>query len=291
MLTGGSALLLRPRNLSSTGYHGVRRSEANSLCAVNDATILAYSTPNVNFMYSSLTEKQLEIVTACERQLGYHFQNKALLMEAITHASFADKRVNSYERLEFLGDSILGFTVCDYLFHRYPTWLEGDLTKVKSNVVSRQTCGEIGEEIGLQQFLVVGKGVGTMGKVPISLLANAFESIVGAIYLDGGIEASREFLLPIVEGRVDSAVAGHLSINYKSELQQYAQKRFGNPPNYQLIDDRGPDHEKSFRISASVNKKNYSAAWGSNKKEAEQRAAANALAELNGTPPPFLNEL
>ncbi len=228
-----------------------------------------------------------ELVETCEGLLGYHFQNKGLISEAITHSSFAEKRVNSYERLEFLGDSILGFAVCEYLFHRYPNWLEGDLTKVKSNVVSRQTCAKIGMDLGIDRILVVGKGVGTLGRVPSSLIANAFESIVGAIYLDGGIEAIREFLLPLIEQHVDEAVAGRLEINYKSELQQYSQKRFSVPPNYRVVDDRGPDHEKEFLIEAIVHRQTYSPAWGSNKKEAEQRAAANALAELDGNEPPI----
>lgn len=233
------------------------------------------------------TTTTAELVEACEEMLGYHFQNKSLIAEAITHSSFAEKRVNSYERLEFLGDSILGFTVCEYLFHRFPTWLEGDLTKVKSNVVSRTTCALIGLEMGIDRVLVVGKGVGTLGRVPASLVANAFESIVGAIYLDGGIETVRDFLMPLIETHVDEAVAGRLEINYKSELQQYSQKRFSVPPNYRVVDDRGPDHEKEFLISAIMHKQTFSPAWGSNKKEAEQRSAANALAEIDGREPPF----
>jgi len=235
----------------------------------------------------SKSDAQSELVKECEHLLGYHFQNKCLLYEAITHSSFAEKRVNSYERLEFLGDSILGFTVCEYLFHRYPNWLEGDLTKIKSNVVSRQTCARIGMEMGIDRVLVVGKGVGTLGKVPQSLIANAFESIVGAIYLDGGMESAREFLMPLIESHVDAAVAGQLEINYKSDLQQYSQRRFNIPPNYRLVQDRGPDHQKEFLISAQVNKRSFPPAWGRNKKEAEQRAAANALAEIAGEEPPF----
>jgi ribonuclease-3 len=233
------------------------------------------------------TDPHGALVEECEDILNYYFQNKNLLLEAITHASFTDNRVNSYERLEFLGDSILGFAVCDYLFHRFPNWLEGELTKVKSNVVSRQTCAKIGFAMGIDRILVVGKGVGSLGKVPSSLVANAFESIVGAIYLDGGIEAVRHFLLPLIEDHVAAAVAGRLDTNYKSELQQYSQKRFNVPPNYRVVDSRGPDHEKEFLVSAIVHKQTFEPAWGSNKKEAEQRAAANALAELDGQEPPY----
>ncbi|MCL4132837.1 UNVERIFIED_CONTAM: hypothetical protein GTU68_029216 [Idotea baltica] len=229
----------------------------------------------------------MDAVLACEKSLNYQFKDRTFLREAITHASVANTRQNSYERLEFLGDSILGFVVCEYLFHKYPNWLEGDLTQVKSNVVSRETCAQIGNDLDLQDCIVVGKGVGSEGQVPKSLLANAFESIVAAVYLDGGMEVAKSFLLPLVAPKVEAAVEGALEINYKADLQQYAQKRFGIPPAYELVDSKGPDHEKWFKISAKVNKKSFSAAWGKNKKQAEQRAAANALASIDGTDPPF----
>ena len=229
-------------------------------------------------------------IARCEERFGYRFQDPALLIEAITHSSIADNRLNSNERLEFLGDSILGFVVSEHLFHRFPDLLEGDLTKIKSYVVSRRVCGQIGKEMKFENLLVVGKGVGSPGQVPASLLANAFESIVGAIYLDGGLAAASEFLKPHVDRFVLEAVDGGLDINYKSELQQYAQKRFGLPPLYQLLSDAGPDHSKWFRIAAQVDKKAFQPAWGKNKKKAEQQAAANALAELAGKEPPFPDE-
>lgn len=214
--------------------------------------------------------------------MGYEFDDKLLLAESVTHASSSNTRLRSYERLEFLGDAILGFIVCEYLFDRFPGWLEGDLTKVKSVVVSRQTCTQLGEELDLVDVLVVGKGIGTSGTVPDSLLANAFESIVGAIYLDGGMDAAKTFLLPLIVEQVDLTIAGDSATNYKSNLQQYAQKRFGLPPNYHVLGNKGPDHDKSFLVCAQVGKRRFAPAWGKNKKEAEQRAAANALAEIHG---------
>ncbi len=234
-----------------------------------------------------LTDEQLDILARCESRLGFEFADKTWLYEALTHASVADSRLDSYERLEFLGDSILGFTVCEYLFQTYPNWLEGDLTKIKSNVVSRQTCCIMARELGLEEFLVVGKGVGKSGKVPMSLLANVFESIVAAIYLDGGMDRTKAFLLPLVKTHVVAAIEGGLEVNYKSELQQYSQKRFGLPPHYNLLDDRGPDHDKWFKIAAQIDKRAFPPAWGRNKKQAEQRAAANALATIEGTDLPF----
>ncbi len=235
-----------------------------------------------------LSKAEKSIVERCELRLGYRFNDPSLIIEAVTHSSFADSRLNSYERMEFLGDSVLGFVVCEYLFHEFPEYLEGDLTKIKSNVVSRRTCAKIGRAMKLQELLVVGKGVGSSsGQVPASLLANVFESIVGAIFLDGGVTAARNFLMPFVVRHVEEADGGGLDVNYKSQLQQYAQKRFGLPPFYQLLADWGPDHSKWFNVSAQVNKKTFCPAWGKNKKIAEQRAAANALAELAGEEPPF----
>lgn len=239
---------------------------------------------------SELTESQLQSVLACEQLLGYQFKDRRYLYEAITHASVADSRLRSYERMEFLGDSILGFVVCEFLFERYPDALEGELTQTKSNVVSRESCAKIGRDLNLESCLVVGKGVGTRGRVPKSLLANAFESIVAAIYLDGGMDAAKRFLLPLVAPKVDESVNGDLSTNFKAELQQYSQKRYGVPPAYDLLESRGPDHEKWFKISARVNKKSFSPSWGKNKKQAEQRAAANALAEIEGVELPFPEE-
>jgi len=234
-----------------------------------------------------LTDEQLDKITRCEKSLGYKFQDKQLLFEAITHASSSNTRLLSYERLEFLGDSILGFIVCEHLFERFTDWLEGDLTKVKSVVVSRFTCGIIGHQLQLADFLIVGKGLGSSGDVPNSLLANAFESIVGAMYLDGGMDRTKEFVLKVMAEHIEATVTGDASTNYKSELQQYAQKRFGLPPNYQLLGNKGPDHDKSFMISAQVGKRQFQPAWGKNKKEAEQKAAANALAEIDGVETPF----
>lgn len=227
------------------------------------------------------------MLAACEARLGYKFTDKTILFEALTHSSVADHRLNSYERMEFLGDSILGFTVCEYLFMKYPRWQEGELTKIKSNVVSRHSCATMGEELGLPDFLSVGKGIGLKGKVPKSLMANVFEATIAAIYLDGGIGVVQCFLFPFIENHVASAIAGGLEINYKSDLQQYAQKRYGVPPNYVVVGTTGPDHEKTFQVSAQVAKKTFAPAFGKNKKEAEQRAAANALAAIDGIAPPF----
>jgi ribonuclease-3 len=236
---------------------------------------------------SSLDRDLSNLLESCERRIGYCFRDKGLLRSALTHASGAEHRLASNERLEFLGDAILGAVVCEQLFRQYPEFLEGDLTKLKSIVVSRQTCARISEALGMQDFLILGKGMTTSPSVPSSLLADVFESLIAGIYLDGGDAASREFISRYICPEIDLAAGGELGGNYKSLLQQLAQREYGTTPSYQLLDEKGPDHSKCFKISAQVGSNRFPAAWGRNKKEAEQRAARNALSELNHEPPPF----
>jgi len=223
----------------------------------------------------------------CEKQIGYTFANKDLLVAALTHASGAEHRLTSNERLEFLGDAILGAVVCEILFHRYPDYLEGDLTKLKSIVVSRHTCARVSEALGMEEFLILGKGMSTHPTVPPSLLADVFEALIAAIYLDGGDAPARHFIEEYIGPEVALAAEGELGSNYKSLLQQLAQREYGTTPNYQLLDEKGPDHSKCFKIAAQIGNSRYQPAWGRNKKEAEQRAARNALSELEGRLAPY----
>jgi ribonuclease III len=227
------------------------------------------------------------VMARCQRRIGYTFRDPVLLRAALTHASGAEHRLASNERLEFLGDAILGFVVCEMLFRQFPKYLEGDLTKVKSVVVSRQTCAKVSEALGLQEFLILGKGMTTHPTVPPSVLADVFESLIAAIYLDGGDEPSRQFINAYIAPEIELAAAGELGGNYKSLLQQFAQREFGSTPTYHLIDEKGPDHSKCFKIVAQVAGQRYQSAWGRNKKEAEQRAACNALSELKNEAAPF----
>jgi ribonuclease-3 len=227
------------------------------------------------------------LLSRCEERLGYVFKDKELLRSALTHASGALHRLASNERLEFLGDAILGLVVCEILFRQYPEYLEGDLTKIKSVVVSRQTCAKISRMLGLDEFLIMGKGMTTHPHIPRSLLSDVFESLVAAIYLDGGDAPAREFIHRYVAPEIELVAGGEHGGNYKSLLQQLAQREYGTTPTYQLLDEKGPDHSKCFKISAQIGSNRYSPAWGRNKKEAEQRAARNALSDLAGEPVPF----
>lgn len=228
-----------------------------------------------------------EKLDRCERCIGYEFKDRELLRNALTHASGAAHRLASNERLEFLGDSVLGFVVCAWLYEEYPEYNEGDLTKIKSAVVSRRTCGKVACEMGLDECLIVGRGVTRNRSYPRSLVSDVFESIVAAIYLDGGHVPVTERLRRWLRDEVEHAVQTQGSTNYKSTLQQKAQRDIACTPLYRLKKEAGPDHRKEFLISAVIDKHEYTAAWGSNKKEAEQKAAANALAEMNDEPLPF----
>jgi ribonuclease III len=227
------------------------------------------------------------VLARCQEVIDYQFQDVTFLKEALTHASGANHRLSSNERLEFLGDAILGAIVCELLFRKFPEYLEGDLTRIKSIVVSSRTCAKISEELGIGEFLVIGKGMSSQEQTPPSVLADVLESLIGAIYLDAGIEAAQRFILRHLEPEIDAVVDGQRSLNYKSDLQQVAQRRFGETPTYLLLDEKGPDHSKCFKMSARIGERNYAPAWGRNKKEAEQRAALNALCQLAGEPIPY----
>ncbi|MGD0655596.1 MAG: ribonuclease III [Thermoguttaceae bacterium] len=236
---------------------------------------------------SGLDPQVTAVLEKLEGRIGYKFNDKNLLLAALTHASGAEHRLASNERLEFLGDAILGAVVCEMLYRQYPDYLEGDLTKIKSIVVSRQTCTKISQMLGMQEFLILGKGMTTHPSVPPSLLANVFESLIAAIYLDGSLEAARAFIVENVGSEIELAAGGESGYNYKSLLQQTAQREYGTTPTYQLLDEKGPDHSKCFKIAAQVGNARYQPAWGRNKKEAEQRAARNALSQLTGEAPPY----
>jgi len=225
------------------------------------------------------TEASID-VAECQRRIGYSFRDSGLLLAALTHASGAQHRLASNERLEFLGDAILGFLVCETLYRAFPDSLEGDLTRIKSVVVSRETCSRISEQLQLIDFLIVGKGLAENRPVPTSVLSDVFESLVAAIYLDGGVDAVRPLVHRMLAPEIAKVASGELGSNHKSLLQQWAQRDFGVTPTYEVIEESGPDHSKSFHVSAQIGSRRYAPAWGRNKKEAEQRAASNALVEL-----------
>jgi len=212
--------------------------------------------------------------------LGYSFHNPALLQEALTHASIADTRLDSNERMEFLGDAVLGLVVSDYLFKNYPEYLEGELTKIKSEVVSRRACARIAEQRDIAGLLNIGKGMAKRADLPRSIAAAVYESVIAAIYLDAGLERVRSFILEDMEPMIDEVVRSAHQYNFKSVLQQFCQKQLDVTPHYVLLDEKGPDHSKCFQICVDVDGRRFDGAWANSKKEAEQKAALIALQEL-----------
>lgn len=225
-----------------------------------------------------------------EKILGYTFQNPDLLKESLTHASIATNRLSSNERMEFLGDAVLDLVVCEALYKRFPQYLEGDLTKVKSAVVSRRTCAEVSIETGLVELLIIGKGISSREAMPSSLAAAVYESIVAAIYLDGGFEVVKEYVLRTMTPKIELIASNAHQENYKAVLQQHAQKLLGATPIYELLDEKGPDHSKCFEVCVTVDGRRFTSAWGPNKKMAEQKAALLALEELGVFDPKEVDE-
>jgi len=245
--------------------------------------VFCFVPPDTAGMPVERPHNQPRDLAECERRIGYTFRDRGLLEAAVTHASGAINRLASNERLEFLGDSILGFVVCEKLYARFPDSLEGDLTRIKSAVVSRETCSRISDELGLVEFLVVGKGLMVDSVVPTSVLSDMFESLVAAVYLDGGMDPARALIERFMDQEIVNVAAGTRGLNHKSLLQQVAQRDFGITPTYTVVDEQGPDHNKTFQVLAQIGDTSYPAAWGRNKKEAEQKAAANALCSLGHT--------
>jgi len=215
-----------------------------------------------------------------EQIIGYKFSNSNLLAKAFTHSSAVDNRLLSNERLEFFGDAVLATVICQTLFERFPGYLEGELTKLKSMLVSRETCAGVAKQLSLQKFLKVGKGMASSRSLSGSLAAGLLEAVIAAIYVDGGFDAARGFILTAFAKLIEQADKEQAQGNYKSVLQQYSQEQFNVTPIYVLLDEKGPDHHKCFESEVVIAERHFKSAWGTNKKEAEQKAAFNALVEL-----------
>ncbi len=216
----------------------------------------------------------------CQELIGYTFRDPSLLAKALTHSSVAATRVESNERLEFLGDAVLGLSVCAELYNQYDDLLEGEMTSIKSAVVSRLTCAKITRKLDIGRLLSTGKGVPTPVGLPGSVAAAVFEAIIGAIYIDGGFEPARKFVLQHTRPFIDEAIENEHRSNYKSLLQQYVQRKHQTTPEYIYLDEKGPDHDKCFEVSVGIEGRQFPSAWGKSKKEAEQQAAMKALIEL-----------
>ncbi|MBN4054752.1 ribonuclease III [Nitrospira defluvii] len=225
--------------------------------------------------------------TRLQKRLAYTFRNPDLLEEALTHKSFMNetkkKTLKDNERLEFLGDAVLDLIICQTLMEQFPDVPEGDLSKMKAKIVNEDTLAQIAQAMDLGAFLLLGKGEErTQGSEKPSLLANALEAVIAAIYLDAGLEASRDVILNHFKLSLKAVVPGEILFDYKTALQEYSQKRFGTLPVYCLVNESGPDHQKRFEIETWVEGKACGLGMGKSKKAAEQQSAETALAFLQG---------
>ena len=222
----------------------------------------------------------MESLQKCEQLLDYQFSHKEYLDRALTHSSVKSPAKPSNERLEFLGDAILGMVISEHLFRLFPEYDEGDLTRVKSVVVSAAALSRVVRYMQLDDCVVLGKGILKRKTIPRSIMANLFEALIAAIYLDGGIEEARRFVLDNLAGELENVLKDQHAKNYKSILQQLAQRQYATTPVYHVVDESGPDHLKSFEVVAILNGRSFRSAVGNSKKEAEQNAAREALLEL-----------
>jgi ribonuclease III len=213
----------------------------------------------------------------CEQTIGYSFRDKTLLEIALTHTSCRLENNFSNERLEFLGDAVLGTVISDYLYKYMPNNSEGELTRIKSVVVCQSTLAKVSQEAQLKDFIVLGKGINDRNFLPKSILANVFEAVIAAIYLDGGIEAAYNFTIKYLKKEINIVCNDQHGKNYKSMLQQYSQKEHNVTPNYRILKQIGPEHGKSFEVMVLIDGNEYGIGWGKSKKEAEQSAARETL--------------
>jgi len=230
-----------------------------------------------------------------EESTGYSFKDLGLLEHALTHRSRAHEDASGgvidNESLEFLGDAVLGFVIADLLFTRFPTHSEGYKSKVKAGIVSAAALARLAEEIDLGRFVLLGRGEEkTGGRHKHAILADSFEALIAAIYLDGGIDAARAFILsrfgPLVTGAGDRAAEASFTDDWKSALQEWLQAEGHGLPHYRLASAEGPDHRKRFEVEVVVGGAVVGRATGRSKKEAEQQSAKLALAAMKGQSPP-----
>lgn len=217
-----------------------------------------------------------------ENEIGYTFNDKIYIQIALTHSSFANehKEFKFNERLEFLGDSVLGLVVSDYLFNKRRDLPEGKLTKLRANVVCEESLSAVARKLNIGKYLFLGKGEKyTGGRNRDSILADATEAIIAAIYLDGGFEKAKEFILFNLGDTLNKTIDGNIFRDYKTILQEIIQSKNGKL-SYKLLEERGPDHDKEFEMQVKSGNKVLGVGKGKNKKEAEKNAAKAALKNM-----------
>lgn len=226
--------------------------------------------------------RYLEELEGC---LDYHFKNPALLQQAITHKSYLnearEKSQKDNERFEFLGDAVLDLVISQDLLLNYPDTPEGELSKMKARIVSETALAKVARRLEIGRFLLLGRGEEmTQGRAKPSLLANALEAILAAIYLDGGLESAGQVIQKIFKDDIAALLKTEAFTDYKTELQELCQRDYEILPTYTVLSESGPDHQKTFEVQLSIKGNVYGKGIGHSKKEAEQQAAREALEKL-----------
>jgi ribonuclease-3 len=220
-----------------------------------------------------------------EESIEYTFRSKTLLKEALTHKSFSNEKENTgspfNERLEFLGDAVLTLVISRYLYSAYPEYSESELSKIRAYVVRESSLADAAVRIDIGAYLRLGKGEEmTGGRQKSSLLANAFEALLGAIYLDGGIRKTEGFVIRHFKERISELASGDLQHDFKTSLQEVSQAQFGVLPRYVIEHEEGPEHRKTFEVKVFIKNAYYGSGRGGSKKAAAQRAAQAGLKKL-----------
>ncbi|MDC7240127.1 MAG: ribonuclease III [Spirochaetales bacterium] len=231
---------------------------------------------------NSLRKKELQ---SFEKKAGIRFRRHDLLNLAFCHRSYSNEHQgveDNNEKLEFLGDSILGLVVSDYLFNTLPDKVEGDMARIKSFVVSEESLSELALPLGVDKYLLMGKGEeNSGGRLKKAILADAMEAIFGAYYIDAGFKEASRFILTLLVPQIDKVLHNKHKRDFKTLLQEYCQKNFKTYPRYTVVKNTGPDHNKTFWVEVSINDTAYGPGKGKNKKEAERMAAKEAYLRLN----------
>lgn len=227
----------------------------------------------------------MSTLTELQETIGFPFEDDSLLREALVHRSYLNENPSfpsaDNQRLEFLGDALLDFVAGDYLYRRHPKMREGELTSLRAALVKEETLARFAQTLDLGRYLYLGRGEEESGgRERPSLLADAFEALVGALYLDGGLKAAERFILRFLEPETERTVAQGELRDYKSLFQEETQRRFQATPLYRTIDERGPDHNKVFTVEVLIEEKVYGRGEGTSKRTAEQEAARQALEKI-----------
>ena len=227
----------------------------------------------------------MQALKELEAYLGYRFEDRGLLDNALTHRSFVNENstlpCKDNERLEFLGDAVLELTVSDMLMKKFPDLAEGELSKLRASVVNEQPLAKLARSFRIGEFLLLGRGEeASGGRTKPSLLANAFESVIAAMYLDGGFDRTTAFIGRLFEPLIEAGAAAAVYTDYKTSAQEICQNLFRQLPRYIVISETGPDHEKRFETSLVIDERVIATGTGRSKKEAEQQAAREALEVL-----------